>query len=109
LLSESIFKIYALISHVGSFQLMAAGALLLAVAALLLAMAGKRRVVLSRSMVTDELLLQLGRIADAMEGPSKRNADRIIAAASEPALSQPPVPPKMTEQTRHILYSVFGR
>ncbi len=62
-----------------SFQLMvAAGALLIAAALLL----GRRRtsnVAVHRSLLTDELMIYLGRIADALERTAPPNKEMIIA------------------------------
>jgi hypothetical protein len=108
LLSDSLFKIYSLFANISSLQVLATGALLISVAALLLALSQKkRRVVLARSAVTDELGLQLARIADALERPANQRADRIIAAASHSA--EAAAASRLTEQTHSRPYSILGQ
>ena len=51
-----------------SFQLLVAGGALLICAAILLAVRRKTRVVMEHSVVTDELMAYLARIANALEG-----------------------------------------
>jgi len=108
LLSDSILKIYSLLAGITSMQVLAIGALLLSVAAMLLAATQKKRkVVLVRSVVTDELGVLLARIAEALERPVNQRADRIIAAASQPA--EPPAASRLTEQAHSRPYSILGQ
>ncbi|HUI74131.1 MAG TPA: hypothetical protein VLX32_04260 [Candidatus Acidoferrum sp.] len=108
MLSDSILKIYSFFAGISSLQVLAVGALLLSIAALLLALAQKkRRVVLVRSAVTDELGLQLARIADALDRPGSQRADRIIAAASQAAAQ--PAAERLTEQAHSRPYSILGQ
>jgi hypothetical protein len=65
----------------------------------------KRIVVLKRSNGTDQLTLELSRIADALERIANRPADRIIAAAARRQQAEPTPPP----QARRVAYSIFGR
>lgn len=50
-----------------SFQLLVAGGALLICAAVLLGLRRQTRVTVERSLLTDELMIYLGRIADALE------------------------------------------
>ena len=90
---------------ISTFQLLLAGGLLLGAAALLLVFARGKRIALQRSVVTDEIAIQLGRIADAMERQTQELAARRIAETRQtelPALSS-------GEGVRPISYSMFGR
>lgn len=58
----------------------------------------KRVIVVQRSNVSDQLLFELGRIADSLEIIANRSADQIIASASH-----------NDEESRTIPYSMFGR
>lgn len=58
----------------------------------------KRVIVVQRSSVSDQLLFELGRIADSLEILANRPADQIIASASH-----------SDEESRTIPYSMFGR
>ena len=108
MLSDTVLKIYSLFAAISSLQVLAVGALLLCVAALLLVLVQKKRkVVLARSGVTEELCLQLARIADALERPGNQRADRLIAAASQAAI-QPPAE-RLTEQAHSRPYSILGQ
>jgi hypothetical protein len=57
----------------------------------------KRTVVVQRSAVSDQLLYELSRIADALERIANRPADEAIAAASR----------RLTEKSHPL--SIFGR
>ncbi len=58
----------------------------------------RRSIVVQRSAVTDEMLYELARIADALERIANRPADEVIAAAN-----------KRVEQSRGTPLSIFGR
>jgi hypothetical protein len=60
-----------------SFQLLVAGAVLLICAAVLLMLRRKTRVQVESSVVTEELMVYLGRIANALEGPRGPSSDEI--------------------------------
>jgi hypothetical protein len=62
---------------VTSFELLLAGGALLICAAVLLSMRKKNRVVLESSVVTEELMAYLGRIANALEGLQVPQSDAI--------------------------------
>lgn len=62
-----------------SFQLIVAAGALLIVAALLLGFRGTTNVTVQRSLLTDELMIYLGRIADALERNGPPNKEMIIA------------------------------
>jgi hypothetical protein len=61
----------------------------------------RRSIVLQRSVVSDQLVYELSRIADALDRISNRPADQVIAAASS----------KQTEESTggRIPLSMFGR
>jgi hypothetical protein len=61
-----------------SFQLIVAAGALLIVAALLLGLRRPRNVAVQRSLLTDELMIYLGRIADAMERNSPTDKETIL-------------------------------
>jgi hypothetical protein len=65
---------------VTSFQLLVAGGALLILAAVLLAVRRHTRVTLDRSMLTDELMIYLGRIADALEHQRTPTTDDVTVA-----------------------------
>jgi hypothetical protein len=58
----------------------------------------KRTIVVHRSAVSDQVLYELSRIADALERIANRPADQVIAAANLKA-----------EESRSIPFSMFGR
>jgi len=60
-----------------SFQLLVAGGALLICAAILLAVGRKTRVVMEHSVVTDELMAYLARIANALEGQRAPSSEEI--------------------------------
>jgi hypothetical protein len=89
--------------NLSGFQFLVAGALLLGVAALLLALSRERRVSVKRSAMTDELAVQMGRIADALERIANYRARlaprRQIRTETERA----------DEEAHRVAYSMFGR
>ena len=66
----------------------------------------KRIVVLKRSNGTDQVALELSRIADALERIANRPADRAIAAATRRQLQMQPLPRR---ESQGKAYSMFGR
>jgi hypothetical protein len=89
-----------------TFQLLLAGGLLLGAAALLLAFARGKRIALQRSVVTDEIAIQLARIGDALERQTHEMASRRIAEMQR----QADLPALNSGQGAHpISYSMFGR
>lgn len=60
-------------------DLVFAAAILLVLAALLLIFSSRRKVALQESLVTEELLILLSRIANALEVQSARPPERLIA------------------------------
>jgi type II secretory pathway pseudopilin PulG len=59
----------------------------------------KRTVVVQRSTVSDQMIYELSRIADALDRIANRPADEAIAAASRRLTEKPPANP----------LSIFGR
>jgi hypothetical protein len=66
----------------------------------------KRIVVLKRSNGTDQVALELSRIADALERIANRPADRVIAAATRRQVQAQPPPQR---ESTGVAYSIFGR
>jgi hypothetical protein len=86
-----------------SGDLVFAAAILLALAALLLVFSGRRKIALQESLVTEELLILLSRIADALEIQAARTPEKLISdltsALKQPnAFSPDPAPPIPTPQ-----------
>ena len=113
MLSDTVFSVGGHTIHFSSFYLLLAGMLLLGIAGFLLGLSRGRRVVLQRSGLTEELAVQLGRIADTLERIANQSADHSIAEASR-VLESNPVPEGTAstvpcEQTHPIPYSMFGR
>jgi len=95
------------LSNVTAFQLLIAGGLLLGVAAFLLALSRERRVSMKRSVVTDELTVHTGRIAEALERIANQVNERAHLAGSHKR--EQPEPERASEEAHHIAYSMFGR
>jgi hypothetical protein len=66
----------------------------------------KRVVVLKRSSGTDQVTLELSRIAGALERIANRPADDAIAAASR---QQQQIQPPPQRESKGVAYSMFGR
>jgi len=75
-----------------SGDLLLAAAILLVLAALLLVFSKRRTIALRHSEVTEELMVYLARIADALEIQSAHTPERLLAELTA-ALKQPSVPP----------------
>lgn len=95
-----------------SVQMMVAGGALLFVAGLLLGLRRKNRVTLQRSLFTDELMIYLSRIADAVERHADQPSAQQIAemidrriAEQQRSAETPPATPK----ARAMPFSMFGR
>ena len=88
-------------------QLVLGGVLLLG-AAVILALGRAKRLALQRSVVTDEIAIQLGRIATAVEQLASEAAARRMMEERYRAANAtlPPVP---GEEKHPISYSMFGR
>jgi len=87
-------------------QILITAAILL-MAAMILALARGKRVALQRSAMTDEIAIDLGRIAAAVEQiASEATARRLMEERQRASVSLPPVP---DEEKHPISYSMFGR
>jgi hypothetical protein len=65
----------------------------------------KRVVMLRRSRATDQITLELSRIADALERIANQPADKVIeTAARHPQQSEP-----LSERSKNAAYSIFRR
>jgi hypothetical protein len=109
---SSMLAIQASIYRLTGFQLMVVGGLFLCAAALLLAISRERRIAIKRSVVTDEMAIHAGRIADALErlaGQAKQQGtvddSRWAPRTTEVATTEP----KSAAESRHVSYSMFGR
>lgn len=89
-------------------QLLLAGSVLLCVG-LLLTMARVKRLALQRSIVTDEIAMQLGRIAAAVEQLVIEAAARRAMEEKHRASANATLPPVPGEEKHPISYSMFGR
>ena len=66
----------------------------------------KRIVVVNRSRATDQLTLELSRVADALDRIANRPVDQVIAEATR---GQQQMQPSPQRESRGISYSMFGR
>ena len=120
--SDTVFSIGGHTIHFPSLYLLLAGMVLLTIAGFLLGLSRGRRMVLQRSVRTEELVAQLGRIAESLERIGDQPAYRLIAEASrqsevestpapEPAAMLEPAaePPSREREGYAIPYSMFGR
>lgn len=89
-----------------TMELYLAGAGLLC-AGLLLALARGKRIAMQRSVVTDEIAIQLGRIAAAVELLAGEAAAR--RTLEERLRANATLPPASGEEKHPISYSMFGR
>ena len=98
------------ISEISSFQLLIAGGLFLGVAAFMMALSRERRVSVRRSVVSDELTIQLARIADALEWfASNPNSRPHVAERVQPNSGTGSGTGADIEQPHSVSYSMFGR
>jgi hypothetical protein len=87
-----------------SFQLMVGAGALLIAAALLLGLRRTRNVTVQRSLLTDELMIYLGRIADALE----RNAPEMAMTGIERRIEEREHP-KLDGKVHEMPFSMLGR
>ncbi len=99
LLSDHVFTIFDRTLTVTGYEQLVTGAIVLIAlgAWAVQRFRRKRTVVLHRSAVSDQLLHDLSRIADALEFIANRPADQVIAAAN-----------RRTEESRGNPLSIFG-
>lgn len=88
-----------------TLQIWLAGSVLLCVG-LLIALARGKRIALQRSAVTEEIAIQLGRIAAAVEQLAGEAAARRMMEERRGNVTLPPVP---GEEKHPVSYSMFGR
>jgi hypothetical protein len=100
LLSDHIFSFFGRTFTITRYEQLVAVAIvcIIATAWAVQQFRRKRVIVVQRSTVSDQLLFELGRIADSLEIIANRPADQIIADASHG-----------DENSRTIPYSMFGR
>lgn len=89
-----------------TMQLWLAGSSVLCVA-LFVALARGKRIAVQRSVVTDEIAIQLGRIAAAVEQLAGEAAARRMLEERQRASVT--LPPAVGEEKHPISYSMFGR
>jgi hypothetical protein len=95
-----------------SVRLLVAGGGLLFVAGLLIGLRRKTRVSLQRSLLTDELMIYLSRIADAMERQAERPSPQQIAEMIERRIAEKrsaEAPSSAAAKSRAVALSMFGR
>jgi len=82
--------------------------LLLGAAMLLFLLRGGKKVSVQRSIVSDEVMIHLERIADSLD--RLNNEVRAAAALLKEMRSREPLPPLQTGNEPHpVSYSMFGR
>jgi hypothetical protein len=107
LLSDHVITIAGRSFPITSHDMFMAG-VLLAIGLLIwvaLYVSRKRIVVLKTSSGTDQITIELSRIADALERIANRRAERAFASAARNSRAQPP-PQK---ESQGIAFSMFGR
>lgn len=105
--TQEVFSLAGHTFSVSILQLLVASAVLLAAAAFLLLLSRKNRVVVQRSLLTDEMMLHLSRIADALERQAMQSSARVIETAHP--RSEGPLQPALSAEAHTIPYSMFGR
>jgi len=100
LLSDHVFSFFGrTLTITSKEQLIALAVIIVAATAWIAVQFRRRRVVaVHRSAVTDQLIFELSRIADALDRIANRPADQLIAAAN-----------LMAEESHTIPLSIFGR
>jgi len=93
--------------RLSTFAMLVGCVLLFGIAAVLVGLLRGRRVVVQRSATTDELNVQLARIAEALERVANRPADRVIAEASR--AEEPVADGKVGGREPAMFQSTFGR
>src|SRR5215469_17051805 len=93
--SDTVVSIGGHTLHFSSLYLWLIGMLLLALAGFLFGLSRGKRVVLQRSVRTEELVAQMGRIADSLERIGNQPAYRLIAEASREVESAPAPTPTL--------------
>jgi len=88
-----------------TMQLWLAGSSVLCVA-LFVALARGKRIAVQRSVVTDEIAIQMGRIAAAVEQLAGEAAARRVMEERRLSVT---LPPAVGEEKHPISYSMFGR
>jgi len=100
------------------WQMMVAGGGLLFVAGLLMGLQRKNRVALQRTLLTDEVMIYLSRIADAMERQADHPSAQQIAEMIERRIAELPRNSEASAaaagagaapKTRSVPFSMFGR
>jgi hypothetical protein len=100
------FPTWVLDLPLSSFQLLMVGGGLLIVAGLMLGLRRTRRVSLERSLLTDEVVIYLSRIADALERNAPPSKEQIIAEMERRDVQ---TEPKLTTKVHTMPYSMLGR
>ena len=101
LLSDHVFHLFSRsVTITGNEQFLAVVILVIAATAWAVQQFRRRRaVVVQRSAVSDQVVYELSRVADALERIANRPADQYITAASD----------RQTEEPGRISLSMFGR
>lgn len=101
MLSDHVFHLFGRsVTITGNEQFLAVVILVIAATAWAVQQFRRRRaVVVQRSAVSDQVVFELSRVADALERIANRPADQYITAASD----------RQTEEPGRISLSMFGR
>jgi hypothetical protein len=92
-----------------SYQLLVIGGALLVVAAILIGLRRKTRIALDSSLVTEELMLYLARIANALEQPTGPSAEQVTAEVLRRLEEVANTHDKPNGNVKEVPFSIFGR
>ena len=106
MLSDTFVSLGSHTMRLSTFAILFGCVLLFGIATFLMGLLRARRVVLQRSVTTDELNAHLARVAEALERVANRPADRLIAEASRP---EPVAEAKASAPEPKIFQSMFAR
>jgi hypothetical protein len=92
-----------------SGDLILAAAILLVLAAFLLIFSSRRKIALQHSEVTEEMMIYLARIAEALEVQSARTPERLLGEITAAIKQQnEPPPPAPANNPRPVRFPVFN-
>jgi hypothetical protein len=98
------------LSAFSSIQLLVAGGGLLFVAGLLIGLRRKARVSLQRSPLTDELMIYLSRLTEALEKQAERPSPQQIVEMIEKRMAQQrSAEGSAAQKSKAVAFSMFGR
>jgi hypothetical protein len=98
------------LSAASDIQMLVAGGGLLFVAGLLIGLRRKARVSLQRSLLTDEMMIYLSRITEALERQAERPSPQQIVEMIERRIAeQRSADGPAAQKTKAMAFSMFGR